>query len=273
MRNEFAHLVRYIEIKNRKKIRSLKAGLFSSQQKGQGTDFRDVRKYYPGDDTRFIDWNVTSRMNELFVREYYEEQELNVNVFFDVSSSMNLSGLLPASKYYYALQFALLLSLVFSGTGDRIRLILYSDSMVYASPVLKTKASVFAELGRILQNPYQGKTDHLLPLRLLRERFSKRSLSYIISDFSGVGDISSYSGLQKAHDIYAIRILDGSETLPQTFLNNFYLASREGSGGEKRISSFVEDGKNLKNFYRNRFLDLQPGETGSGSIVRFFNES
>ena len=272
MKTEFAHLARLIEIKNRNKIRQLRAGLFLTRQKGQGTDYKDARKYFPGDDPRLIDWNVTSRMNELYVREYHDEKELNVNIFLDVSASMNHYGLLPEPKFYYAMQFALLLSLVFSGTGDRLRLILYADQAHYISPVLKTKRAVFSELARIRDNPYGGGSDHLLPLKLLRERFPKRSTTYIISDFAGAGDMSRYRNLQKSHDLSAVRIGDGAGELPENLLQMFFLSNGEGGSNETPVLSLAEDKKHIGAFFKKRFLDLYPGKTGDGSIVQFFNE-
>lgn len=272
MKTEFAHLARFIEIKNKKRIRQLKAGLFATNQKGWAIgDFKDIRQYTPEDDTRLIDWNVTSRLNDVFVKEFYDEQELNVNVFLDASESMNLAGLLPGTKYYYGFQFALLLALVFTGSSDRFRIILYSDKIQRISGVLKTKSSVFAEMKQIFEKKREGGTNHFLPLAILKEKYPKRSLSYIISDFSNLPDMSLYRQLHKQHELAAIRILDGSEKILPNILNQFYLSGAEGGDAQNFNSIRESDTNFLKSFYNFKYLDLEPGKTGTGSIMEFFN--
>ena len=258
----FGNLVRFLEIRNRKKIRTMKNGLSASRQKGRGSDFRDIRKYEFGDDNRLIDWNVTSRTGELHVREYYDELELNVNVFLDVSSSMNLSGQLPSSRYFYGYQFALLLALVFSRRSDRFRLLLFDDQLRYHTPQLRTEPAVYGEFSRLTKNVYSVKTDYNIPFSVLRERFPRQSITYIISDFHDFPDMSNYKSMKKQHEIYGVRILDGLATVPFE-LADFFMADAEGGG--QRVAG--QTGTEADRFF-DSVLNLDPLETSG--IMEFF---
>ena len=258
----FGNLVRFLEVRNRKKIRTMKNGLSASRQKGRGSDFRDIRKYVFGDDNRLIDWNVTSRTGELHVREYYDELELNVNVFLDVSSSMNLSGHLPSSRYFYGYQFALLLALVFSKRSDRFRLFLFDDHLRHFTPQLRSEPAVYGEFSLLTKNGYSGRTDYNIPFSVLRERFPKQSITYIISDFHDFPDMARYRNIKKQHEIYGVRILDGLTDIPPE-LAFFYTADAEGGGRRSGSGS----GTGPERFF-DSVLNLNPLDTSG--IMEFF---
>lgn len=112
IRKEFLSILSNLELERKSRSFKVKAGNAESSKRGRGLDFKDVRLYDFGDDTRLIDWNVTSRFGELYVREFYEEKERQAIVFYDVSSSMEW-GSGEFSRAENAFQVLALISLLY----------------------------------------------------------------------------------------------------------------------------------------------------------------
>ncbi len=120
--------VRKIELITRGMVKETLGGAYHSRFKGQGIEFDDFREYQPGDDVRFLDWNVTARMNEPFVRKYIEERELTVMLVVDVSGSGDY-GSQEDSKRERAAEVAAVFAFSAVQNKDKVGLILVSDQV------------------------------------------------------------------------------------------------------------------------------------------------
>ena len=116
--------IRKLEITTRKVVSDLLAGQYHSVFKGRGMAFSEVRQYQPGDEIRIIDWNVTARMNDAFVKVFTEERELTVMLLVDVSASQDF-GSGRRSKLEAAVELSALLALSAVENGDKVGLLLF----------------------------------------------------------------------------------------------------------------------------------------------------
>lgn len=180
--------------------------------RGHGTDFRDLRSYEWGDDVRHIDWNVTARMDELFVREFMEDRELTAWLLLDRSPSMAF-GAAERTKERVLCELAATLGQLFVRGGDRVGAVVYDGSELWTMPPRQGRAQVLA-LVRELLRPVQGGA--VTDLGELLDRASRlarrRSLVVLISDFiSEPGWERSLLRLTERHEVVAIRLVDPRE--------------------------------------------------------------
>src|SRR5215218_9570756 len=118
--------VRELEIKSKRLASDLFSGEYHSAFKGKGMSFREVREYYPGDDIRFIDWNVSARFGHPYSKVFEEERELTVMLLIDISRS-SLFGTVNETKRGIATEIAAVLAFSAISNGDKVGAILYSD--------------------------------------------------------------------------------------------------------------------------------------------------
>ena len=131
--------IRRIEIRTNRPVNDVLAGEYHSVFKGQGVEFEEVRQYQAGDDIRTIDWNVTARMGEPFVKRYREERELTVMLLVDASSS-NLFGASGKMKGELAAELSALLAFSAIKNNDRVGLIIFTDQVEKFIPPKKGKS-------------------------------------------------------------------------------------------------------------------------------------
>ncbi len=207
--------IRKIDIKTRSLVEGLMQGAYYSIFKGRGIEFSEVREYDFGDDVRTIDWNVTARMNHPFVKEFVEERDLTLMIFFDVSGSVDF-GTQEMLKKEAAIE--LIASIVFSAirNNDRVGLLLATDRIEKYIPPRKGKRHAFRVIREMLfYSPEQALTDLGRTLTDLSKLMKKRGVVFIVSDFMG-GDMGSLYRplrmLRRKHDVVAIRIADARES-------------------------------------------------------------
>src|SRR5258708_8312398 len=159
------------------------AGTYTSVFKGQGLAFREVSQYQPGDDVRSIDWNVSARMNETFVKVFVEEREMTVMLAVDLSAS-ELFGTKRASKARVAAEIAALSAFSAIKNNDRVGLILGTDHIEKIVPPKKGDKHVMRVVREILAfQPQRTGTDINLMLETLSKVALRRSVAFLISDF------------------------------------------------------------------------------------------
>jgi uncharacterized protein (DUF58 family) len=139
--------VRAIEIRTHKLVNTALSGGYRSSFRGQGIEFQEVRAYQPGDDVRRIDWNVTARTGDAFVKNYAEERELTVQLIVDSSRSMDL-GSAEWTKREVAAQFAALIAFVGLRHGDRVGLTLFGEQPGLHLPPRKAASMCCASCAR-----------------------------------------------------------------------------------------------------------------------------
>jgi len=213
---ELMQKIRSIQIKTSHMVTELMAGEYVSAFKGRGMEFNAVREYAPGDDVRLIDWNVTARMNQPFIKEYIEERELNVMLMVDVSSSGEF-GSTKKLKNEIAAEVASILAFAAIRNNDKIGLIVFSNKIEHYIVPKKGKAHVWNIIRTILNYKPEGKlTDLNLPLEYLLKIQKRRCIAFLISDFQATNYETNVKLAKQKHDLVAIAISDPRESyLPE----------------------------------------------------------
>ncbi len=219
---ELLKQLRGIEIRTQRLANEQLSGTYSSVFKGQGLSFREVRAYLPGDDVRWIDWNVSARMNEPFVKVFVEEREMTVMLVVDLSQSEQW-GTKRASKARVAAEIGALCAFSAIKNNDRVGLILGTDAVELLVPPKKGDKHVVRVIREILgyEPRYTGTN-----LRLLLETLSKvtkrRSVAFVVSDFFTGGFERALSLAAAKHDVIPVMLVDPrDEELPDVGLAAF----------------------------------------------------
>jgi uncharacterized protein (DUF58 family) len=205
--------VRKIELITRGMVKETLGGAYHSRFKGQGIEFDDFREYQPGDDVRFLDWNVTARMNEPFVRKYIEERELTVMLVVDVSGSSDY-GSQEDSKRERAAEVAAVFAFSAVQNQDKVGLILASDQVEQYLPPKKGGSHALRCLRDILMIQPKHRQTNLTPaLDLALERIAHRALVIVVSDFLTQDALWEHSlrKLAAKHDVLAVHVTDPRE--------------------------------------------------------------
>jgi len=188
-------------------------GNYRTLLRGQGTDFRDVREYEPGDDVRHIDWNVTARMDEMFVRQYAEDRELTAWLLLDHSPSMGFGPASRTKERVLCEVSATLAQLLVRG-GNRVGAVVYDNESARTIPPRQGRNQVLALIRELLR-PAGGRgavTDLRTLLDTAARVIRRRSLVVLVSDFiSAPGWERSLLRLTERHEVVAVRLVDRRE--------------------------------------------------------------
>lgn len=216
--------VRRIEFRARGRISDLLAGGHLSTFKGTGMRFREVRAYVDGDDPRGIDWNVTARLNEPFVKVFEEERELTAAFLLDLSES-TLAGSRGALSRETAAEFCAVTALSCFGSQESLALLTFSDQVETWLPPARGPQALSRLLREILEREPKGKGTNLaLACDQLARRLRRRSVVFVVSDFRE--DPSTYAQALRrlgiGHDLNLVRIEPaGFDPLPGNGLVTF----------------------------------------------------
>ena len=209
---ELLKKVRKIEIKTRKLSDNIFGGEYHSTFKGRGMTFSEVRPYQFGDDIRNIDWNVTARYNEPFVKVFEEERELTLMLMIDVSGS-ELFGTEQQFKSELITEIAATLAFSALQNNDKTGLILFSDQIELYIPPKKGKSHVLRIIRELIEfQPKSLKTNISEALQFLSRISKKKAIVFMLSDFMDKGYEKPIQIAAKKHDITGIRIYDKKET-------------------------------------------------------------
>jgi uncharacterized protein (DUF58 family) len=207
--------VRKIEIKTRRLSNNIFGGEYHSAFKGRGMTFSEVRNYQFGDDVRTIDWNVTARYNEPFVKVFEEERELTLMLLVDVSGS-ELFGTDNVLKKNIVTEISATLAFSALQNNDKVGLILFSDSVELYIPPSKGKIHVLRIIRELIEfKPSSKKTDIAEALQFLIGVIKKKSIAFILSDFISKSYEKTLKICANKHDVTGIRIYDKmDESIP-----------------------------------------------------------
>ncbi|MDT5025674.1 MAG: hypothetical protein QOE61_2100 [Micromonosporaceae bacterium] len=199
-------------------------GTYRTVFRGTGIDFADLRGYTPEDDVRHIDWNVTARLDEPYVRQYNEDRDLTAWLVLDQSASMAFgradqpgsAGAVPHGKDSVLTELAICLAQLFAHGGNRVGAILYDNRLQRVIPP-RTGRTHILHLAHELTRPAAAgadgsTTDLAAMLRLAASTARRRSLVFVISDF--IGDVdweAALTRLSYRHEVVAIRVVDPME--------------------------------------------------------------
>jgi uncharacterized protein (DUF58 family) len=213
---EILKKIRKLELRTRRFVETAFAGQYHSVFKGRGMNFDEFRQYDFGDEVRSIDWNVTARMGEPFVRKYVEERELTVMLLIDVSASGSF-GSVSASKRELAAEVASLLAFCAIRNSDKVGLILFTDVVeLYIAPK-KGRTHILRLIREILFYEPSGKKTNLgKPLDFLNRVTIRRAVVFVISDFQAESHEKAMTICSRRHDLIAVVIEDpGEQSLPE----------------------------------------------------------
>lgn len=181
---------------------------------GSGVDFADLREYQPEDDIRYIDWNVSARMNTPYVRKYVEDREVIAWFLLDLSPSVDF-GKLDNQKRNVLIDFVATLARILTRHGNRVGAMMYGSSVQHTVPAGGGRNQVLRIINDLLKQPsqIQGSITDLAPLfNSGLNAIKKRSLVFVISDFiSAPGWEKSLNLLSQRHEVIVIRLWDPRE--------------------------------------------------------------
>ncbi|MCI2229967.1 DUF58 domain-containing protein [Polaribacter sp. MSW13] len=205
---EILKKVRKIEIKTRRLSDHIFGGEYHSSFKGRGMTFSEVRQYQFGDDVRTIDWNVTARYNEPYIKVFEEERELTMMLMVDVSGS-ELFGTSTQFKKDTVTEIAATLAFSATQNNDKVGLILFSDDVELFIPPKKGKSHVLRIIRELIEfKPKSKKTNIAAALKFLSSIMKKKAIVFMLSDFMDDDYEKTLKIAGSKHDLTGIRIYD-----------------------------------------------------------------
>lgn len=209
---ELLKKVRKIEIKTRRLSDHIFSGEYHTSFKGRGMTFSEVRQYQFGDDIRAIDWNVTARYNEPYIKVFEEERELTMMLMVDVSGSESF-GTQNAFKKEIVTEIAATMAFSATQNNDKIGLILFSDQIELFIPPKKGRSHVLRIIRELIEfQPKSNKTNISQALKFFSGVIKKKAIVFMISDFMTDDNYEQTLKIAgKKHDLTGIRVYDARE--------------------------------------------------------------
>lgn len=271
---ELLKKVRKIEIKTRRLSDNVFGGEYHSAFKGRGMMFSEVRQYQFGDDVRNIDWNVTARYNDPYVKVFQEERELTLMLVVDISGS-EFFGTRNQFKNEILTEIAATLAFSAMQNNDKTGLILFSDQVELYIPPKKGKSHVLRIIRELLEfEPKSNKTDISEALKFLSNVIKKKAIVFVLSDFIADGYRDTLKIAAKKHDLTGIRVYDHAE---QQLPNLGMVQMQDGETGEYVMVNTASRAvrNNYYAFHRERedYFTESFTKTGAGALSCRVDES
>ena len=271
---EILKKVRKIEIKTRRLSDHIFSGEYHTSFKGRGMTFSEVRQYQYGDDVRAIDWNVTARYNEPFVKVFEEERELTMMLMVDISGSESF-GTKNQQKRDMVTEIAATLAFSATQNNDKIGLLLFSDQIELFIPPKKGKSHVLRIIRELIEFESKSKkTDLSQALKYLSSVLKKKAIVFLISDFMVKDYEHTLKIVSKRHDVTGIRVFDQrEESIPNIGIVNMI----DAETGETLLVDTTSNKVRMdyEKYYRenvNYFKDIF-SKCGAGTISSRVDES
>ena len=278
---EILKKVRRIEISTRRLVNDLFSGEYHSTFKGQGMEFEEVRQYQPGDDIRLIDWNVTARTGQPYIKKFREERELSVVLLVDASSSGKF-GTRERFKSETAAELCALLAFSAIKNNDKVALIIFTDKVEKFVPPKKGRAHVLRLIREILYFKPEGiGTDIAGAVQYMNRVIRRKSVVFLISDFLTEGFYKPLQIANNKHDVITMKISDPRES---TFEDFGLIELEDAETGEvimvdtgskafrrEFAARAQEDHSNLKRGFQLANLDFINIRTDQSYIVPLIN--
>ena len=208
---EILKKIQRIEIFTNRLVNTVFAGEYESVFKGQGITFDEVREYQAGDEIRTIDWNVTARMGQAYIKKYVEERELVMMLVVDMSASTSF-GSIAETKAEIAAEIAALLAFSAIKNNDKVGLVCFTDTVEHFVAPRKGKRHVLRVVRDILHfQPKQSGTNIETALAFVDQVLKPHSVVFLISDFKNTGYEKQLRLSSKQHSLIAITLQDRRE--------------------------------------------------------------
>ena len=281
--SELLKKVRKIEIKTKGLSNHIFSGEYHTAFKGKGMAFSEVRGYQPGDDVRSIDWNVTARYNNPFVKVFEEEREMTVMLLIDISGSSDF-GTQTQLKREVATEIAAVLSFSAINNNDKIGVIFFSDKIEKFIPPKKGKSHILRIIRELITFKSENKKTNLEEaLIYFNNVIKKRSVCFILSDFMDNNFNKSLKIARNKHDIVALRIHDEREEqlvdvglmkVEDTETGNLKWVDTSNKTIRKEFrKNYLSFEKNIKQTLQNSdvdHIDIKTGKDYVKPLINFF---
>ena len=261
---ELLKKVRKIEIKTRRLSDHIFGGEYHSTFKGRGMTFSEVRQYQFGDDVRNIDWNVTARYNEPFIKIFEEERELTMMLMVDISGS-EFFGTEEQFKNEVVTEIAATLAFSATQNNDKIGLILFSDKIELYIPPKKGRSHVLRIIRELIEfEPQSRETNIAEALKFLSSVMKKKAIVFLLSDFMADDYLHTMKIVAKKHDVTGIRVYDKKE---EHIPNLGVVQMQDGETGELMLinTSSKKVRLNYGKYYRDKVDYYKDSFTKSGA--------
>jgi len=270
-----------------RKLDGLLQGNYRSLFYGFGVDFADLREYQAEDDIRYIDWNVTARMQTPYIRQYTEDREVSAWFILDMSPSVDFGSLrADGEKRNVLIDFVTVVSRILTRHGNRVGAMIFGNGLQKMVPARGGRIQVLRLINEMLKQPRLSNvpvTDLRSMLRASLNTIKRRSLIFVVSDFiSTPGWESSLSLLNQRHEVIAIRLWDPAELeLPDVGVmvmedaetgEQLYVDTRDKKFRKNFQAAMQQREDNLKQSFKRAGVDMLSLSTGDDmvrSIVRF----
>ncbi len=263
-------LLKKIRIETGKKINTMFSGEYRSAFRGYGLSFDSVREYTPGDDVRRIDWNVSARMNHLFIKEYIEERELSLVFMVDISGSTDFG--INRKKKEVILEFLAMMLYLANMNNDRVSVILFSDRVEKFIRPGKGKKYVLKVLDEVIKcRPQSRKTNISAAAVFMQRVMKKRSVVFVISDFvDTTGDyLPKLRLMSKKHDVIPVQVYDPVEYGMKFFGLTEYL---DLESGKTFLSDSIPVKLNFPDTGEFNTIKLKTDELIEIPVLKFFSK-
>jgi uncharacterized protein (DUF58 family) len=261
---ELLKKVRKIEIKTRRLSDHIFGGEYHSTFKGRGMTFSEVRQYQFGDDVRNIDWNVTARYHEPFIKIFEEERELTMMLMVDISGS-EFFGTEEQFKNEVVTEIAATLAFSATQNNDKIGLILFSDKIELYIPPKKGRSHVLRIIRELIEfEPQSRETNFAEALKFLSSVMKKKAIVFVLSDFIADDYLHTMKIAAKKHDVTGIRVYDKREEMMP---NLGMVQMQDGETGELMLvnTSSKQVRLNYGKYYRDKVNYYKESFTKSGA--------
>lgn len=257
-------LFKKVKLSVSKKVNSRFAGQYRSAFKGNGIQFENVREYQYGDEVKTIDWNVSARMNHLYVKQYMEERELNIVLMIDISGSMEYGG--GKKKSDILLEVTAVLLFLAQYNNDSISVLLFSDKVEYFFKPKKGRKYVLKVLNDIMTlKPESRKTDISQAIDYCSNILKKKSVIFVLSDFIDDNYGIKLKRLRRKHDVIPVKISDPTEKKFRFFGLTQFTDMETGESFYSTKSSEMTD-----EIAGMEVLNLSTDESVENSILKYF---
>lgn len=280
---ELLKKVKKIEIKTKRLSDHIFSGEYHTSFKGRGMTFSEVRQYQFGDDIRAIDWNVTARYNEPYIKVFEEERELTMMLLVDISGSQDFGS---TDEFKSDIVTEIAATLAFSATqnNDKIGVILFSDQIELFIPPKKGKTHVLRIIRELVDfHPKSNKTDVGLALQYLSKVIKKKAIVFVLSDFITPLFEPTLKIAAKKHDLTAIRVFDKREKeIPNVGIMNVFdpetgqellINSSDSTRRRKYLENYLQREDQFKKLFSRSgagSIDIEIGESYVKKLLGYF---
>ena len=280
---EILKKVRKIEIKTRGISNQIFSGEYHSCFKGRGMSFSEVRAYEFGDDVRTIDWNVTARLSQPYIKVFEEERELTVMLLIDVSAS-SFFGTQRVLKNELMIEIAAVIAFSAINNNDKVGALFFSDKVIDYMPPKKGKSHILAFISRLIaQECTTDKTNISNALQYITNMQKKRTICFMLSDFIDKDYLKSVQICARKHDLIGVRIQDIREhTLENIGLIRVqdsetrqikWLDTAHKKTQQHYTQQFMQFGKNFNNIFRKsgaNTIEINTMDDYTKVLLKFF---